>query len=100
MSESKGPAHGLRGNTEKHPDLRDTHGGSYDDHDRAGGRQGEQVQERRSAHQDAQWGADVRSAPVPPAQAPLPAGLEHRTGPMNKSSGRHQTKAKPQERDP
>ena len=97
MNESKGPARGLRGHTEKHPDLRDTHGGTYDDHDRAGGRQGEPVKERRTAHQDAQWGADVRNAPVLPEKSPLPAGLEHRSGPMNKSSGRHKVNPKPEE---
>jgi len=78
-----------------HPDFRDPHGGTFDDHDRKGGRQGDQVGERRTAREDAQWGADVRSDPIPPEKEPLPAGLEHRQGPMNKTTGRHRVNPKP-----
>jgi hypothetical protein len=46
------------------------------------------VKEKRTPHRDAQLGADVRSEPVPPSRDPLPEGLEHRAGPMNKSTGR------------
>lgn len=75
-------------------DLRDTQGGTFDRHDAESGRQGPQVKEKRTAHEDAQWGADVRSEPLPPANDPLPAGLEHREGPMNKTTGRHKTNPK------
>jgi hypothetical protein len=77
-------------------DLRDTHGGTFDDHDRKGGRQGDQVQAQRTPHEEAQWGADIRSEPVPPEKDPLPAGLEHREGPINKSTGRHNVNPKPE----
>jgi hypothetical protein len=32
---------------------------------------------------------------MPPEKDPLPAGLDHRKGPMNKSTGRHQANPKP-----
>jgi hypothetical protein len=83
-----GPAHGLRGEDPRQGDPRDAQGGTYDRHDREGGRQGDQVKEKRTPHQDAQLGADVRSEPVPPSRDPLPEGLAHRAGPMNKSTGR------------
>lgn len=81
---------GPRG-AEKDPDLRDTQGGTFDRLDAEGGRQGDQVKEVRTAHEAAQWGADVRSEPEPPKKDALPAGLEHREGPMNKSTGRHKS---------
>jgi hypothetical protein len=83
-----GPAHGLRGEDPRQGDLRDTQGGTYDRHDREGGRRGDQVKEKRTPHRDAQLGADVRSEAVPPSSDPLPEGVEHRAGPMNKSTGR------------
>jgi hypothetical protein len=88
-------ARGLPQNGDRRSDLRDTHGGTFDDHDAEGGRQGDQVREDRTAHEDAQWGADVRSEPLPPVKEPLPAGLEHRKGPMNKTIGRHRINPKP-----
>jgi hypothetical protein len=94
-NESRGPAKGLRGENQRQGDLRDMQGGTFDRHDPESGRQGDQVKENRTPHQDAQWGADVRSDAVPPEKDPLPAGVEHREGPMNKSTGRHQVHPKP-----
>jgi hypothetical protein len=55
-----------------------------------GGRQPDQIQERRSAHQNAQPGADVRGEPVAPtATDDLPEGLARPpASPLNKSTGR------------
>jgi hypothetical protein len=93
----RGSARGASGQNQSTSDLRDLRGGTFDDHHRAGGRQGEQVSEKRTPHEEAQWGADVRSEPVLPESEPLPAGLEHREGPMNKSTGRHKLDPKPDE---
>jgi hypothetical protein len=82
----KGPAHGLRGNTEKHPDLRDAQGGTYGT--APGKERGEQVVEHPSAHEAAQTGADVRSE-AEPKPTTMPEGLERgRAGPLNKTTGR------------
>jgi hypothetical protein len=43
-----GPVHGLRGEDPRQGDLRDTQGGTYDRHDREGGRRGDQVKEKRT----------------------------------------------------
>jgi hypothetical protein len=80
------PADGLRGAHETHPeDLRDTKGGTYDA--LPGERDAEQVREHRTAHEDAQSGADVRAMPEGERNT-LPEGLVRRTGPMNKTTGR------------
>jgi len=72
------PATGLRGPDKRQGNLRDVQGGTFDRHDRVDGQQAEQVNENRTAHEDAQRGADERSKPVSPEKEPLPAGLEQR----------------------
>jgi hypothetical protein len=63
--EKPGPAHGLRGTDQRQGDLRDVQGGTFD-----------------------------RPAGVP-GKDPLPRGLEHREGPLNRTSGRAPPKAEP-----
>ena len=63
--ERQGPAHGLQGTDKRQGDLRDLRGGTFDH-------------------------------PVGlPEKDSLPRGLEHREGPLNKTSGRAPPKAKP-----
>jgi len=81
---------GLRGRDSQQERLVDKRGGAYDPVNAWGSRQPDQVQERRSEHQNAQPGADVRGAPVPPAaEDDLPEGLARApASPLNKTSGR------------
>lgn len=84
------PAGGLRGRDSQQHKLVDKRAGAYDPVNALGGRQPDQIEERRSAHQDAQPGADVRGEPVSPASADdLPEGLARPpASPLNKTSGR------------
>jgi hypothetical protein len=84
MTDRKGPAHGLHGDDKRQSALRDTRGGTYGPPDRG---PANEAKERRSPSQDEQKGADVRPE-ARPRRDPLPEGLHHRTGPLNKSSGR------------
>lgn len=81
---------GLRGRDSQQERLVDKRDGAYDPVNAWGRRQPDQVQERRTAHQDAQPGADVRGEPELPAPGDdLPEGLARPlASPLNKSSGR------------
>jgi hypothetical protein len=81
---------GLRGRDSQQERLVDRRAGAYDPVNALGKRPPDQVQERRSEHQDAQPGADVRGEPVPPPPGDdLPEGLARPPAPpLNKSSGR------------
>jgi len=81
---------GLRGRDSGQERLVDKRAGAYDPVNAWGGRQPDQIKERRTAHQDAQPGADVRGEPVPPRSGDdLPEGLARPpASPLNKSSGR------------
>jgi hypothetical protein len=81
---------GLRGRDSGQERLVDERAGAYDPVNAWGGRQPDQIKERRTAHQDAQPGADVRGEPVPPRSGDdLPEGLARPpASPLNKSSGR------------
>ena len=84
---SSKPAGGLHGEDKRQGDLRDTQGGTYGISPASGNRP--PVEEKRTAHQDAQPGADVRPEPVGLSEDDLPAGLkQQRKGPLNQSSGR------------
>jgi hypothetical protein len=74
-------------------DLRDARGGAYDPVNEFGKPQPDQPRVKRTSHQDAQWGADVRPEPVPAVgNSPLPEGLRRpRKGPLGKSTGRRGT---------
>ena len=83
-------AEGLRGRDSQQERLVDKRAGAYDPVNALGGRQPDQIQERRSAHQNAQPGADVRGEPVAPdATDDLPEGLARPpASPLNKTTGR------------
>jgi hypothetical protein len=83
-------APGLRGRDSQQERLVDKRAGAYDPVNALGGRQPDQIQERRSAHQNAQPGADVRGEPVaPPSTDDLPEGLQRApASPLNKTTGR------------
>jgi hypothetical protein len=95
MNGNQKPAMGLRGRDKRQGDLSDVEGGTFDRRDRADGRQSQEVGESRAPHDHPQGGVDARNRPVPPGKDPLPAGLAHREGPMNKSTGRHTVNPKP-----
>lgn len=72
-------------------DMPDARGGAYDHVNAFGRPQPPQVKDTATAHERAQWGADVRPDPLPgPVEIPpLPEGLRKpRTGPLNKRIGR------------
>lgn len=77
---------GLRGADKQQGDLRDADKGAYSQphHDGGGG--------KRTPHQDAQHGADVRGNPsMVQRQAELPEGLmRERKGPLDKNVGRNE----------
>jgi hypothetical protein len=92
MAENRKPkaAEGLRGRDSQQERLLDKRAGAYDPVNTFGGRQPDQIEERRSAHQNAQPGADVRGEPVAPAATDdLPEGLARPpASPLNKTTGR------------
>jgi hypothetical protein len=72
-------------------DFRDKRGGAYDHVNPTGNPQPGQVRDMETAHERAQWGADVRPEPLPgPDEGyPVPEGLrKRRMGPLNKDTGR------------
>jgi hypothetical protein len=72
-------------------DFIDKLGGAYDPITKTGNLQPNQVREKTTLSETAQWGADVRTAPVagPDEMYPLPEGLrKERMGPLNKDTGR------------
>lgn len=72
-------------------DLRDLRGGTYDNINEAGKQQPYQVRDAPTPHEKAQWGADVRSDPLPGDDDVLPEGLlRPRMGPVSPTHGRHQ----------
>jgi hypothetical protein len=81
---------GLRGRDSGQERLVDKRAGASDAVNALGGRQPDQIEERRTAHQNAQPGADVRGEPVPPAATDdLPEGLARPlASPLNKTTGR------------
>jgi hypothetical protein len=83
-------AEGLRGRDSQQERLVDKRAGAYDPVNALGGRQPDQIQEQRTAHQNAQPGADVRGEPLPPAGTDdLPEGLARPlASPLNKTTGR------------
>ena len=95
MPDEKTPGHGLQGEDRRQGDLRDVRGGTYDPPSESAPRK---ISEHRTTRQDEQLGADVRPDTTP-RQAELPQGLRHRTGPMNKSSGRRSPDSGENERD-
>jgi hypothetical protein len=95
MPDEKTPGHGLQGKDRRQGDLRDVHGGTYDPPSESAP---PEINEHRTGRQDEQSGADVRPDTTP-RQAGLPQGLRHRTGPMNKSSGRRTPDSGENERD-
>lgn len=67
-------------------DLVDERRGVYDPVTLSGAPQPNQVKETMTPHEAAQWGADVRSEPVPSNQPVLPEGLRRpRIGPDHKA---------------
>ena len=82
---------GLRGGDQQQDALRDKQGGTYGV--TPSGKDGAaEIVERRTEHQEAQHGADVRPETIL-TQTDLPAGLtRERKGPLNKSSGRRSLK--------
>jgi hypothetical protein len=86
MTSEKTPGHGLHGEDRRQGRLRDIRGGTYDPPDTRS--DPDLIEEQQTARQDEQPGADVRAATTAPEE-PLPEGLRHRSGPMNKSSGRN-----------
>lgn len=71
--------------------LRDKRGGAYDPISKEGNPHPDQVREKATPHEEAQWGADVRAEPLPgaPEIYPTPEGLRREPkGPINKSTGR------------
>jgi hypothetical protein len=81
---------GLSGRDSQQERLVDKRDGAYDAVNVWGKRQPDQVGERRTAHQNAQPGADVRGAPEPPPTGDdLPEGLARPlASPLNKTTGR------------
>jgi len=76
-------------------DFVDKRGGAYDHVNAAGNPQPDQVRDKATSHQKAQWGADVRPEPLPAPDEgyPLPEGLRKpRMGPLNKDTGRRAKK--------
>jgi len=73
-------------------DYVDKRGGAYDPVTPSGNPQAPQVKDKRTPSQNEQWGADVRTEPLPgpdPGTYPLPEGLrKERMGPLNKDTGR------------
>ena len=72
-------------------DGRDKRGGAYDPVSREGNPQPQQVKEKSSRRDKAQWGADVRPEPAPgPDEAyPTPEGLRRPAkGPIDRNVGR------------
>jgi hypothetical protein len=73
-------------------DLVDKRGGAYDPVTKTGKPQPPQVKEEATPSEKAQWGADVRSKPLPgpdEGNYPLPEGLrKERQSPLNKDTGR------------
>jgi hypothetical protein len=80
----------LRGRDSQQERLVDKRAGAYDPVNALGGRQPDQIEERRSAHQNAQSGADVHGEPISPAATDdLPEGLARPpASPLNKTTGR------------
>ena len=76
-------------------DYVDKRGGAYEPVTNTGKPQPPQVEDRQTASQKSQGGADVRPEPLPgPAQGyPLPEGLrKERMSPLNKDTGRRPKK--------
>jgi hypothetical protein len=81
------PAHALQGEDKRQGQLRDPRGGTYDATPAAGTHK--QMVERRTVHEQAQRGADVRPEAVIAQDGDLPEGLEReRKGPYNRKTGR------------
>jgi hypothetical protein len=74
-------------------DTRDIRNGAYDPVNKDGLPQSEQVKDKATPHEKAQWGADVRADPLPGTEPVLPEGLMRRpAGPLNPRTGRNKTK--------
>jgi hypothetical protein len=79
----------LFGRSEQKGKERDTRAGAYDPIDEEGWPQPDQVREKRTAQQDAQWGAEVRSEAQPGKEPVMPEGIRReRKGPIDKNLGR------------
>jgi hypothetical protein len=73
-------------------DTRDIRSGAYDPINKDGQPQSDQVKDKTTPHQQAQWGADVRADPLPGTEPVLPEGLTRQpAGPLNPRTGRHKT---------
>ena len=74
-------------------DTRDIRSGTYDPINRDGLPQGDQIKDKATEHEKAQWGADVRADPLPGTNPVLPEGLLRQgTPPLNPRTGRNKTK--------
>lgn len=72
-----------------HTDGRDIRSGTYDAISPEGKQQPHQVEQAPTPHEAAQHGADVRTAPLPGKDDPIPEGLlRERKGPLNPQTGR------------
>ena len=74
-------------------ETRDIRSGTYDPIKKDGLPQADQVRDKTTEHQKAQWGADVRADPLPGTEPVLPEGLVRPpAGPLNARTGRNKTK--------
>ena len=74
-------------------DTRDIRGGTYDPINKDGLPQSDQIRDKTTAHEKAQWGADVRADPLPGTEPVLPEGLMRKPAPpLNARTGRNKTK--------
>ena len=86
MPRKQMPADALQDKDKRQSQLRDPRGGSYDATPAMG--RHKQVVERRTVHEEIQWGADVRPEPEIVQGSDLPEGLKReRKGPYNPRSG-------------
>lgn len=74
-------------------ETRDIRSGTYDPINRDGRPRSNQVRDKATPHEKAQWGADVRADPLPGTEPVLPEGLVRPpAGPLNPRTGRNKTK--------
>jgi hypothetical protein len=74
-------------------DAIDHRHGAYDPVSKDGMPQGQQIKDKATPHEKAQWGADVRADPLPGTEPVLPEGLiRSPEGPLNPRTGRRGTK--------
>ena len=78
--------------TKQGVDTRDVRSGAYDPVSIDGLPQTNQLSDKTTAHEQQQWGADVRADPLPGTMHGLPEGLlRPRKGPLNRRTGRRKS---------